>query len=293
MERSPAQERKGLHPSAQHRVSAARDGRVRQADVKITPHDPEHAEEAPLGPDDGMVSGATLPVRLAPADLAELQDPGAVLSPGTDITVAEATAVNENLLAVIEAVLPENDTSFADDDEDEADLTGDAFLQWWLRLISGPQPDHLWLERAACTGAQASSFVNHFFVGAGSFLAREELALCRGCGVRSDCLQHAYVRRLHSGYYGGLSPGQRDGMTLTEALAYIQLDTDASGGGEGLLREGELQACERLMQRGGELGAIAEQIVDYMYQAQDLGEGDAAEALLQRARVLLVTTSWE
>jgi hypothetical protein len=39
--------------------------------------------------------------------------------------------------------------------------------------------------------------------------------------VRTECLDHAYRNEILSGYFGGISPGQRRTMTHAEARAAI------------------------------------------------------------------------
>lgn len=71
-----------------------------------------------------------------------------------------------------------------------------------------------WVERAAC----ANMRVDAFFVEAGRVIDPAVLAVCHSCPVRRECLTYAYDRDFTSGYFGGLSPGQRKELTLTQAL---------------------------------------------------------------------------
>lgn len=66
-----------------------------------------------------------------------------------------------------------------------------------------------WMARAACTG------LGHLFFPAPaerpqSRLRREEQAreICRGCAVRSDCVEYARVNREY-GFWGGESEDER------------------------------------------------------------------------------------
>lgn len=82
------------------------------------------------------------------------------------------------------------------------------------------QRDLRWLDDAAC----AELGIDKFFVEAGHVIEESTLNVCRGCPVRADCVEHAYVSSTPGGYYGGLSPGQRREMDLDEALEYITKD---------------------------------------------------------------------
>lgn len=79
--------------------------------------------------------------------------------------------------------------------------------------------DLRWLDRIAC--ADRDWF--DFFVEAGHIIDDEVLEECRSCPVRRQCLTRAYENGYQSGYFGGLSPGQRRDMTLAEALVYITI----------------------------------------------------------------------
>lgn len=78
----------------------------------------------------------------------------------------------------------------------------------------------LWLDDIACVDLD----VPDYFVEAGHVIEEGAYTVCRGCPVRRDCITHAYERNISGGYFGGLSPGQRRDMSLTEALSYIEDD---------------------------------------------------------------------
>ncbi len=79
-----------------------------------------------------------------------------------------------------------------------------------------------WLEEAACRDLPTDAF----FVRAGHTIEDEVLELCRRCPVRMECLRHSYKPELGitSGYFGGVSPGQRRQMTLAEAEEFCRND---------------------------------------------------------------------
>lgn len=77
-----------------------------------------------------------------------------------------------------------------------------------------------WLDDAAC----AEMGIEDFFVEAGRGITEDALSVCRSCPVRRDCLQHAYSRDIHGGYFGGVSPGRRRRMSESEALAFVERD---------------------------------------------------------------------
>ncbi len=82
--------------------------------------------------------------------------------------------------------------------------------------------DDAWMEHIAC----ADMPTEVFFVQAGHVIDEEVLNTCRGCPVRTECITHAYNESLttSSGYFGGLSPGQRKAMSLAEALEFARND---------------------------------------------------------------------
>jgi WhiB family redox-sensing transcriptional regulator len=74
-----------------------------------------------------------------------------------------------------------------------------------------------WVHAAACRGMDPDDF----FVEAGRVIDESVLDVCQGCAVRLDCLEYAYRRNFPSGYFGGLSPGQRRALSLKEARRLI------------------------------------------------------------------------
>lgn len=74
-------------------------------------------------------------------------------------------------------------------------------------LIENSQAD-AWVEDAACGDLELDQ-LDMFFVEAGRTLSKEAIALCTGCPVREDCLDHAFRRDIGGGYFGGMSPSKR------------------------------------------------------------------------------------
>jgi WhiB family redox-sensing transcriptional regulator len=68
--------------------------------------------------------------------------------------------------------------------------------------------DNAWVDQAAC-GDLPLDQLDLFFVEAGRTLSREAAALCAGCAVRQECLDHAVSREIGGGYFGGMSPSKR------------------------------------------------------------------------------------
>jgi WhiB family redox-sensing transcriptional regulator len=85
-------------------------------------------------------------------------------------------------------------------------------------------PELTWLDDAAC-GNLPLDQLPLFFVEAGRTIAAETKALCRGCPVRHQCLDHAYAHQIASGYFGGISPGRRRALTHAEARELVTNDT--------------------------------------------------------------------
>jgi hypothetical protein len=81
-------------------------------------------------------------------------------------------------------------------------------------------PEMPWLDDAAC-GSLPLEQLNMFFVEAGRTIASSTITMCQRCPVRAQCLDHAYSNEILSGYFGGISPGQRRTMTHEEARALI------------------------------------------------------------------------
>jgi hypothetical protein len=77
-----------------------------------------------------------------------------------------------------------------------------------------------WLNSSAC----AELTIGHFFVEAGHAISEDVLNVCRGCPVRLHCLDHAYEMSITGGYFGGMSPGQRRTMSLSEARTFVGSD---------------------------------------------------------------------
>lgn len=74
-----------------------------------------------------------------------------------------------------------------------------------------------WLSRIACRDVDP----NRFFVATGHSISDEDVALCRGCPVRRECVTRAYELGIRPGYFGALSPSYREQNTLEEALEQI------------------------------------------------------------------------
>ena len=69
-----------------------------------------------------------------------------------------------------------------------------------------PQLDTSWMAEAACRGTPPEMW----FPAPGDLLAtRAAMAVCDGCSVRSDCLDHAIAAGEEQGIRGGLSEKQR------------------------------------------------------------------------------------
>jgi len=77
-----------------------------------------------------------------------------------------------------------------------------------------------WLNNTACTNLT----IGHFFVEAGHAISEDVLNVCRGCPVRRECLEHAYAMGIGGGYFGGMSPGQRRSLNLSQARRFIETD---------------------------------------------------------------------
>lgn len=90
-----------------------------------------------------------------------------------------------------------------------------------LNLVPDDHDGFKWLDDIACADLELDAF----FVAAGHTIAPDTIETCRRCPVRRECVIYVYNRGLSSGYMAGLSPSQRDKMTLEEALEYIEQDT--------------------------------------------------------------------
>ena len=87
-------------------------------------------------------------------------------------------------------------------------------------------PELSWLDDAACSNLELAQ-LSLFFVEAGRTIAPETKALCRNCPVRRECLDHAYLHEIASGYFGGVSPGRRRALSHAEAVELIANDNSA------------------------------------------------------------------
>ena len=92
-----------------------------------------------------------------------------------------------------------------------------------LSTLIQNSPDLDWVQSAAC-GSLELEQLELFFVDAGRTLSREAAAICAGCSVRRECLDHAYEHEIAGGYFGGLSPSKRRTMPRDEALASLEGD---------------------------------------------------------------------
>ena len=98
--------------------------------------------------------------------------------------------------------------------------------------------DLSWLDDAACFDHDWRDF----FVEAGHTISPEIEKLCASCPVRVQCLRHAYEQEHRSGYFGGVSPGNRKQMTEEEAVLFIT--TGVHPKGRKLREAAELEALE-------------------------------------------------
>ena len=83
-----------------------------------------------------------------------------------------------------------------------------------------------WVFKAACV--ESGRDLDAYFVEAGRSISASDLAVCHSCPVRIDCLKHSYLTGSSAGYFGGLSPGQRRTMTVEEAVAFVEAESDDS-----------------------------------------------------------------
>lgn len=81
--------------------------------------------------------------------------------------------------------------------------------------------DLTWLEDCTCSQRP----LEDFFVPAGHVPPKEAMDASRNCPTRRQEVIFAYGRDIRAGYIGGLSAGQRQKMTLEQALAFIATDT--------------------------------------------------------------------
>ncbi len=80
-----------------------------------------------------------------------------------------------------------------------------------LAALIESSPEFTWLEAAACGDLELDQ-LDLFFVEAGRTMSKEAAAMCEGCPVRLDCLEHAATREIAGGYFGGVSPSKRRRM---------------------------------------------------------------------------------
>lgn len=86
--------------------------------------------------------------------------------------------------------------------------------------IADVTSDLSWLDK--CTCAQLP--IEAYFVTAGQTITPETLNVARSCPARREEVIFAYARQIKPGYFGGLSAGQRQSMSLTAALEFIKHD---------------------------------------------------------------------
>lgn len=98
-----------------------------------------------------------------------------------------------------------------------------------LSAILHNTPDLSWLDDIKC----AELSPDDYFVPAGHSIQPAPQAACRLCPVREQCLAHTYEDeegvRDRSGYFAGMSPGQRERSSFTEALEFIRSDKPQPG----------------------------------------------------------------
>lgn len=98
------------------------------------------------------------------------------------------------------------------------------------KLLSPDPAKIFWVSLAACAGTP----VEDFFVAAGRSVSASVLARCKSCPVRRECVEHAYIggvddKPLKFGFFGGFSPGERKKLSLSEALAAVDLQAPTPG----------------------------------------------------------------
>ena len=74
-----------------------------------------------------------------------------------------------------------------------------------------------WHEKAACRGADPDLFFPS--EEGGKAQAWKAKAICAGCPVRAECLDHAVRHGEHWGIWGGTAPGERDAPVAGTAPA--------------------------------------------------------------------------
>lgn len=78
-------------------------------------------------------------------------------------------------------------------------------------------PHLQWLGSAKCANIDSKEF----FVSAGIKISDDVKKVCQSCPVRKECIAYAYALNIKYGFWGGLSVGKRDSMTLEAALEHI------------------------------------------------------------------------
>lgn len=73
-----------------------------------------------------------------------------------------------------------------------------------LRAVLPTAPDSSWLDDAACQDVDAELFFSQ-----DEFQQQQALAVCAGCPVRRECLDHALATGEHYGIWGGTREGER------------------------------------------------------------------------------------
>ena len=86
--------------------------------------------------------------------------------------------------------------------------------------------DLSWLRDAQCGVEEMDE--SDFFVRAGHTIKPDVVRVCKECPVRLECVDHAYQSdppMLTSGYYAGMSPGERKRFDRDEAIAHAVADS--------------------------------------------------------------------
>lgn len=80
--------------------------------------------------------------------------------------------------------------------------------------------DLRWLNKCTCADLPLEAY----FVTAGQTITAATLNASRACPARREEVIFAYGRKIKAGYIGGLSAGQRQSLTLEQALVFIEND---------------------------------------------------------------------
>lgn len=86
------------------------------------------------------------------------------------------------------------------------------------RIVT-PRPD--WFGEAACKGHDPSLW--HPDGWTNQREAAQAIAICRGCPVRTDCLEHALEQDEALGIWGGTQPGERHRIAAYRARSEAAL----------------------------------------------------------------------